>query len=174
MSSPPWLRSLNLIVSTPENALICTLCRRALRVHPRLVQQHLTEAHSISASRQTQVPDLGTLLLTDISELSARADFCPEDPSLTTTPGFACGHCSSRTTSQQLLRRHLSSQHNIKHLDTIADRDYRPVSLQQWTTSGSAGRQYWIVLAIPRAVTLTPLPTYRKRKRPLPLSHRKC
>src|ERR1700759_2281218 len=145
MSSPCWLHAFDLTISTPERALICKPCRRVLRVNPRFVWQHLSTVHSADSSRRAQLEDLTKLGLPDGPQLAPRQDLSREDSALATVSGFSCGHCSTRTASQQLLWRHLSGHHRIGRLDATVGQDYRCVLLQQWTASGPSARQPWVV-----------------------------
>ena len=150
-----WLQKRGLRISDPEHALICLHCKVALRTQVDLVLQHLVEKHDGKRQiRHVLAHHLASAQLNDVCQLQSRIDGSIEEQDLSTSPGLACGHCDNRTTSEQLLRRHLSSQHGILWCAAVVDRDYRHVSLQCWTQGGLYRGQWWIVRTSPTATRM--------------------
>jgi hypothetical protein len=138
---PSWLQELGLAIGTPERTLICCPCQHAVLSQPRSAWQHLSTVHCIDDRHKVKLDCLASLDLTDIPQLQPRRDHSDADPLLKTISGFACLHCADRTSSEQLLWRHLSSRHHIARIEVKADQDYRHILLQQWAISGSTARQ---------------------------------
>ncbi|KAI4192683.1 MAG: hypothetical protein LQ350_008592, partial [Teloschistes chrysophthalmus] len=140
------LVALGLYQNTPEPALICRQCKYALKPSAAAVSKHLWEKHQISKdARKGLVPFVKSLTLPDPNQLPLRRDASLPHPHLAVQQGMACRRCTFRSTSGDLVRRHLSSVHGIKNnrqtwlRDDVRDR----LSLQSWTQNGQ--RQYWIV-----------------------------
>ncbi|KAI1839744.1 hypothetical protein JX266_014045 [Neoarthrinium moseri] len=78
--------------------------------------------------------------------LPLRPDRSPVHPNLVSRKGFVCEHCLYRTTSIELVKRHLSKGHDrrgAKRKRTwLQDEIYSNVVLQNWTQNGA--RKYWI------------------------------
>ena len=147
----------------PERALICRICKVAVRTAPERVLQHLHETHNSSPDIQRVLArHLASARLQDVSKLPPRDDGSEATSYLSTNPGFACRHCHERTASEDLLRRHLSTQHRISWPKATLDRDYRVVSLQCWSWGGPYRCQWWIVASRSRACSI-PL-SIRKRR----------
>jgi hypothetical protein len=70
--------------------------------------------------------------------------------------GAACRHCHFRSTSVELVERHLSKTHGFQGRKSSALRDYLDdsIRLQSWTQNG--GRVYWTVQALADAGEGTP------------------
>jgi len=137
-------------VVNPEQALICCHYQNALRNGADYVLQHIASHQSVeSIGRDHLERHLKTFMLKDVAQLSPREDGSPRDPLLRTQPGYACRHCPissrCRTSSDQILFRHLSSQHGILRRQARATRDYDRVSLQCWASGGVYRCQWWIV-----------------------------
>jgi hypothetical protein len=79
----------------------------------------------------------------------ARSSSCPTSsgrPHLASRTGLACRHCSYRTTSVDLVTRHLAKAHNRRRTQRqkgwLRDDVFQDVVLQSWTQNGARG--YWI------------------------------
>lgn len=86
--------------------------------------------------------------LPDPSQLDPQPDHCAPHPHLTVHLGGACRHCDHRSTSLELIRRHLSKTHRCKsdRKHWLRDDLDTGVQLQSWTSNGARG--YWIVQGI--------------------------
>ncbi|PVH90430.1 hypothetical protein DM02DRAFT_507982, partial [Periconia macrospinosa] len=78
-------------------------------------------------------------------ELRLRSDGSPPHPYLTKHLGIACKHCGFKTTSVQVVGRHLSKDHNVKRKSSMWLRDHvvEGLTLQSWDRNGTYG--YWTV-----------------------------
>lgn len=83
--------------------------------------------------------------LPDPNTVPKRPDGDAIHPHLLAQSGFACLQCDYRTTSETLIRRHLSQEHGHRAPDssTSKDRYCSEATLQSWTQNGKRG--FWIV-----------------------------
>lgn len=140
------LATLGLYRNAPELAIICRQCKYALKPSAGAVSKHLWEKHQISKdARKGLAPFVKSLALPNPNQLPLRHDASPPHPHLTVQPGMACRRCTFRSTSMDLVRRHLSSIHHVKNNGPTWLRDdvRDGLSLQSWTQNGP--REYWIV-----------------------------
>lgn len=81
----------------------------------------------------------------DPNTLPLREDGCSPHPQLARRRGLACRGCKERTTSRDLMQRHLTKEHRCKpnRRTPLSDSIYNSVTLQSWTRNGS--RESWIV-----------------------------
>jgi len=95
------------------------------------------------------------LSLPDPSQLALPPDHSAPHPHLAVHTGGACRHCESRSTSLELVRRHLSKTHrcksNRKHW--LLDDLNTGLQLQTWTSNGEQG--YWIVQGMESSANAT-------------------
>lgn len=156
-----WLRSLGLDVVRPENALVCTNCRVALRVEARHVINHYVHKHQhINVQCERLKSELSTTTLVDAPQLKPRPDFSPHHALLIVSSGFACTACPSRTTSSQVARQASNCIDGRAH-------NYETALLQCWVQGGPHSRQYWIVKTPSTKngmVTQRPMANPRSRK----------
>jgi hypothetical protein len=140
------LENLGLYLNRPEPAIICVQCKFAIKPDGDCISRHLGERHGISKSaRRGLGPFIRSLRLPDPETLPTRLDGSPPHPHLRIQQGAACRHCGLRSTSLEVLTRHLKKVHsqNIQHSrgcgftkshwlqEHILDR----LSLQTWTVS---------------------------------------
>jgi hypothetical protein len=96
-------------------------------------------------SRQDLNAAVKRLALPDVNTVEARKDGCAPHPHLVTSPSVQCKHCTYRSTSSDLIRRHLSAEHKLKRRDLVRARDHfdEHLNFQAWTENGK--RDFWIV-----------------------------
>jgi hypothetical protein len=138
------LTSLGLVLDTEEKVIICTKCRYALKPSDA-VSKHLGDRHDTSAkARHGLSAFVKQLQLPDPSRLEPRPDGCAPHPNLATKSGVACGQCNYRSTSLDLVQRHIAKTHGEKggRKTWLRDHIRNDLLLQSWTQNGSA---YWIV-----------------------------
>jgi hypothetical protein len=140
------LEALGLHHDQPEQALICTRCKYALKPSGETVSKHLWEKHQIPPEERhglsAYVKDLH---LTDPNQLPLRQDRSEPHPHLSILSGAECRQCGYRSTSAKLVGRHVSKVHDRKRKrsDWVRDEIIENLGLQSWTQNGP--RQYWIV-----------------------------
>ena len=140
------LEELGLYLNKPELVIICRHCYYALKPTLRAVSSHLWEKHEISArSRQGLPAILRTMDLPDPNSLPCRANSSSIHPFLTTQPRAACRKCGFLSTSQDLIRRYLTTVHGLQsnRRHWLQDGIQNGLTLQSWTQNGS--RKYWTV-----------------------------
>ncbi|GKU09814.1 unnamed protein product, partial [Fusarium langsethiae] len=135
-----------LYLNQPEPAILCIQCKFALKADGDRVSRHLGERHGISKlARRGLGPFIRALRLPDPKTLPVRPDGSSPHPHLRIQQGAACRHCGLRSTSLEVLSRHLKEVHpqDIQHSrgrgfpeshwlqDHILDR----LSFQAWTAS---------------------------------------
>jgi hypothetical protein len=146
MASFPWLQQSGLHVLEPEHALLCSPCKVALPVKSEHVFHHLQERHDLSGPyHDLHASQLDLLMLTDVANLKPRSDNSSALPDLVVAPGYSCRRCAFRTSSQQLLSRHLPTVHQVSWKAARDGGDYNQVSLQRWTGGGRNIGAWWIV-----------------------------
>jgi hypothetical protein len=128
----------NLIVDHTGPALICQTCQYALAVSGTQVTSHLRAKHQTPLHLRSGLTKcIQTLGLPDPATIGLRNDGSPAHLWLQVCKGHACRQCDYRTTSLDLITRHVQRVHS-KALFAFDD-----VFLQSWTHSAS--RKYWIV-----------------------------
>lgn len=140
------LASLGLHLHRPERAIICVQCQYALQPSGERVSKHLWEKHTVPAeAREGLSIYIKHLQLPDPNRLPLRPDGHDPHPHLAVQPGAACKQCAYRSTSLQLVARHLSKEHHQKtgRKDWFRDGIRDNLRLQSWTQNGP--REYWIV-----------------------------
>jgi hypothetical protein len=161
------LEALGLHYNQPEQALICTCCKYALKPSGETVSKHLWEKHQITPEERhglsAYVKDLH---LTDPSQLRPRQDRSEPHPHLSILSGAECRQCGYRSMSVKLIGRHVSKAHDLKkkRSDWVRDEIIENLSLQSWTQNGP--RQYWIVnigASMPLLGSLESSPRRRQR-----------
>jgi hypothetical protein len=140
------LEELGLHLNSPEAAVLCVHCKFALKPTGDRVTRHLGEKHNVPNALRAWVSQyIRSLKLSDPSKLAPRPDGSPYHPHLAVSLGAACKHCDYRTTSTDLLGRHLVKSHGRKRKSSSWMRDdvIEGVLLQSWVQSGTRG--FWIV-----------------------------
>jgi hypothetical protein len=138
------LTSLGLVLDTQEKVIICTKCQYALKPSDA-VSKHLGDRHDISTrARHGLSAFVKQLQLPDPSRLEPRPGGCASHPNLATKSGVACRQCDYRSTSLDLVQRHLAKTHGEGGgcKTWLRDQIRNNLLLQSWTQNGSA---YWIV-----------------------------
>ncbi|KAL5603423.1 hypothetical protein FOVSG1_006173 [Fusarium oxysporum f. sp. vasinfectum] len=106
------LEKLHLHFNLPEQAIICTLCGYALAADDDRVGRHLGEKHHISKSARRQLNALvNSLKLPSPDTLPKRPDGSTPHPHLRIQDGKACKHCGLRSTSSDVLSKHIRVLH---------------------------------------------------------------
>jgi hypothetical protein len=141
------IAALDLVLVQPERILICRResCRYALQVTGRRVNDHLREKHGVPrAERSWPTYYLQSLHLPDPRTVPPRHDGSTAHPDLVASPGYGCSHvpCRYRTTSRELLNRHLRRHHDVRRSRNDILAEYQ-VLLQSWVQEGN--HEYWIV-----------------------------
>jgi hypothetical protein len=140
------LASLGLCLNKPESVIICTRCKYALQPSADTISKHLAVKHQTSATaRRGLTAFVRSLVLQDPNKLALRTDGCLPHPDLLILQGVACKLCLFRSTSRDLMQRHMSKEHEQRtgQKDCLGDNVRDNLSLQSWTQSGP--RSYWIV-----------------------------
>ncbi|KAK4243174.1 hypothetical protein C7999DRAFT_44957 [Corynascus novoguineensis] len=107
------LAALGLVLYTPDSVLICRLCGYALQPKSDCVIRHLADKHAIPKHmRDGLARFIRSLHLPDPNTLPLRPDWSPAHPDLASHVGVACRHCTYRTTSADLITRHLAKAHD--------------------------------------------------------------
>ncbi|KAH8686644.1 hypothetical protein GQ44DRAFT_631729, partial [Phaeosphaeriaceae sp. PMI808] len=137
------LEHLNLHVNEPEPTIICRTCQFSLNGINSLVG-HAVEKHKLprhlakEASRR-----LGPYTILGPKELRLRPDNSAPHPYLSKHLGAMCKHCGLKTTSTEVLSRHLSKDHRMKRKTSTWRREHviDGLMLQSWDRNGAYG--YW-------------------------------
>ncbi|KAK4073268.1 hypothetical protein Purlil1_13123 [Purpureocillium lilacinum] len=111
------LRALGLHYNEPERAILCSRCGFALKADADRVSRHLGEKHRVLGKARKGLNHLvQNLQLPDPCSLQARPDHSEKHHHLALQRGAACKHCKFRSTSLELLSRHLKKihQHEVK------------------------------------------------------------
>ena len=140
------LSILGLHLNHPELVIICRECKYALQASGECVSKHLGEKHGISLRlRRGLRKYVDSLQLPDPNTVDARPDGSEPHEHLATQTGAECAICRFRSTSLDVLHRHLSKAHGHKayRRHWASDRLHDGLSLQSWTQNGS--RTYWTV-----------------------------
>ncbi|KAG8664460.1 hypothetical protein FPOAC2_13431 [Fusarium poae] len=107
-----------LYLNQPEPAILCIQCKFALKADGDRVSRHLGERHGISKlARRGPGLFIRALRLPDPKTLPVRPDGSSPHPHLRIQQGAACRHCGLRSTSLEVLSRHLKEVHpqDIQH-----------------------------------------------------------
>lgn len=106
------IASLGLYFNQPESAVICIECGFAIKADGDRVSRHLGEKHGLSRKTRWGLNKLiNSLQLPDPRQLPPRQDGCLQHPHLALQRGAACSYCRFRSTSYDLLSRHLKKEH---------------------------------------------------------------
>ena len=108
------LERLNLHVNEPEPTIICRTCQFALNGINSLAD-HVVEKHKLPKSLAKEASrQLRPYTTLGPKELRLRPDHSLPHPHLSKHLGVKCKHCELKTTSTEVLSRHLSKEHGIK------------------------------------------------------------
>ncbi|KAH7340032.1 hypothetical protein BKA66DRAFT_434914, partial [Pyrenochaeta sp. MPI-SDFR-AT-0127] len=106
---------LSLYLNDPEPAIICRLCKFALNGTIRSIVKHLAEKHDSSTTTRKELEDLlRPYTLLELKKLPLRLDGSPPHLYLIMPYGFACKHYLHKTTSINMLSRHLLKFYMVK------------------------------------------------------------
>ncbi len=107
-----WLAGLGLYFNQPELAIICIQCGYAIKPDGDRVSRHLGEKHQTPKPlRKGLNTFIQSLHLPDPASLPRREHNCSPHPHLLLQKGFICKPCGFRSSSEDLIIRHLSSSH---------------------------------------------------------------
>jgi hypothetical protein len=137
---------LGLFLNRPESCIICIGCKYALHPSAEAVSKHLWSVHKTpSAARKGLNRVVESLRFPNPSTLPVRHDGSILHPHLAALNGAVCKIWSFRTTSVELMGRHMSKKHQRKNdrKTWISDEVDPGARLQSWTTPGH--RVYWVV-----------------------------
>jgi hypothetical protein len=140
------LKQFNLHLNEPEPVIICCTCQFALSGSAKCIVDHVVDKHKYS---KDLAKDLGQLLrpytILGPKELRLRANHTPPHPHLSKHLGMICKHCGHKTTSAEILARHLSKEHGMKRKTSTWLREHgvNGVMLQSWDRNGAYG--YWTI-----------------------------
>ncbi|KAH6970331.1 hypothetical protein DER45DRAFT_601349 [Fusarium avenaceum] len=119
------LKRLELHYDIPYQVIICIPCGFALKTDNDRVGRHLKEKHEISKNRRQKLNTLvNSLHLPDLDELPKRPDRSAQHPFLALQTGAECKHCNLRSTSHDILARHLKKVHT-REINAIGTRGKR-------------------------------------------------
>ncbi|WKT54091.1 Protein of unknown function DUF3505 [Fusarium oxysporum f. sp. vasinfectum] len=147
------LEKLHLHFNLPEQAIISTLCGYALAADDDRVGRHLGEKHHISKSARRQLNALvKSLKLPSPDTLPKRPDGPTPHPHLRIQDGKACKHCGLRSTSSDVLSKHIRMIHKTELVATrsggkhwLRDHINDNLSLQSWTLNDI--KRAWVATA---------------------------
>lgn len=104
-----------LAMNEPEPVIICCSCKFSLGDSPNAVVNHLAEKHNVSKPITKELQRmLHPYTFLGLEALCLRLDGSTPHPHLRVQPGIACKHCSLKTTSDEVLSRHLSKNYGGK------------------------------------------------------------
>jgi hypothetical protein len=107
-----YLTRLGLYYNEPELAIIYVICGFAIKPGGDRVSRHLGEKHGIPKSERRHLNSfIRSLGLSDPATLSKRLEGCHPHPHLVLQRGAQCRHCGTRSSSRDVLLRHLKSVH---------------------------------------------------------------
>jgi hypothetical protein len=140
------LADLGLVLCGDDRVIVCNHCRYALQPSGQTVSKHLWEIHSLPAKDRTGLNAfVRGLKLQDPNKVAPRPDGSPPHPQLIVQGGFTCLQCRYRTTSSNLLQRHMAKEHGQRKCRNETDKDilWSVADLQSWSQNGK--RDFWIV-----------------------------
>jgi hypothetical protein len=109
------MERLNLHLNEPEPVIVCYICPFALSGSMKCLVDHVVDEHGYF---RDFAKELGQLLqpytILGPTELRLRPDHSPPHPDLTKHLGMMCKQCRHKTTSAEILGRHLSKEHRVK------------------------------------------------------------
>lgn len=146
------LEQLNLYFNEPEPVIICRICQSALSGSINPLVDHVVDKHQYSKDSARELSRLlRPCTILGPKELRLQPDHSPPHPHLSKHLGMMCKHCGQKTTSVEILRRHLSKEHGVKRRTSTWLREHGVdgLMLQSWDRNGTYG--YWIVRADPSA-----------------------
>lgn len=126
--------------------IICTNCKYALQPRGERVSRHLGERHGVPVqARAGLTAFLAELALPDPNHIDLLPDWTAPHPHLAVQTGASCKRCYFRSTSLELVKRHVSKSHRRTGRLKDWSREYIHcgAKLQSWTQNGP--RTYWIV-----------------------------
>jgi hypothetical protein len=136
------------------------------------VSKRLWEKHSVPAKDRAGLNAfVGSLELQNPNSVSSCPDGSPAHPHLTVQRGVTCLQCRYRTTSTNLLQRHMMKEHGQRKCRDESDKGtlWAETDLQSWSQNGK--REFWIVRSrqedMPSPVEQSP-----RRKRRLSQIHK--
>lgn len=160
------LDSIGLVLSESDRILICKHCRYALQPSGQTVSKHLWEKHLLPARDRAGLNAfIRSLALQDPNTVPKRPDGSAAHSHLSVHDGFACSQCDYRTTSENLLKRHLSQAHNRHSPRTseIHAQSWSKVRLQSWTQNGK--REFWVIATLDEEETPPTEQSPRKKRK---------
>jgi hypothetical protein len=160
------LDSIGLVLSESDRILICKHCRYALQPSGQTVSKHLWEKHLLPARDRAGLNAfIRSLALQDPNTVPKRPDGSSAQPHLSVHDGFACSQCDYRTTSENLLKRHLSQAHDRHSPRTseIHAQSWSKVRLQSWTQNGK--REFWVIATLDEEETRPTEQSPRKKRK---------
>jgi hypothetical protein len=140
------LSGIGLVLCKSDQVLICSPCQYALQPSGQTVSKHLWERHSLPAKDRAGLNAfVRGLDLPDPNTIASKQDGSEAHPHLGVQSGVVCLQCRYRTTSMNLLQRHLVKEHGQRKTYKGNDRgkDWVDVNLQSWSQNGK--RKLWIV-----------------------------
>jgi hypothetical protein len=137
--------------SPSEACIICLLCGFAIKADGNRVTRHLHEKHQVPKAHRAGLHTfIRALRLPDPSDIRKRPDGSRPHPQLALQRGFACRHCGSRSSSMDIISRHLTQAHSYEIKQRKGDeRAYwlrnhvDLITSQSWTAH--AVRHSWLV-----------------------------
>ncbi|KNB17684.1 hypothetical protein FOXG_22007 [Fusarium oxysporum f. sp. lycopersici 4287] len=146
------LRGLELHYDISYQAIICITCGFALKTDDDRVGRHLKEKHGIPKKRRGKLNTLvNSLHLPDPDELPKRPDRSVQHPFLALQTGAECKHCVLRSTSHDILSRHLKKVHTqeingrgTKGKRWLRDHIWDNLTFQSWKANDI--QSSWIVV----------------------------
>jgi hypothetical protein len=136
----------DLFMNELEPVIICRSCKFSLGDSPSAVANHLTEKHNVPKSTTKELMRLlRPYTFLGPEALRLRPDGSTPHPHLRVQRGIACRHCSFKTTSHEVLSRHLSKNYGVKRKSPtwLYDHVVSGLLLQSWGWHSADG--YWIV-----------------------------
>ncbi|EGU75589.1 hypothetical protein FOPG_18982 [Fusarium oxysporum f. sp. conglutinans race 2 54008] len=146
------LKRLELHYDILYQAIICIPCGFAFKTDDDRVGLHVKEKHGVSKNRRQKLNALvNSLHLPDLDELPKRPDGSAQHPFLALQTDTECKHCNLRSTSHDILSRHLKKVHT-REINGISARGKRwlrdhirdNLTFQSWKANDI--QKSWIVV----------------------------
>lgn len=140
------LTALGLILCEADGVMICVHCKYALQPSGQTVSKHLWEKHSLPAKDRAGLNAfVSGLKLQDPNVVPPCPDGSMPHPHLVVQRGVTCLQYRYRTTSSNLLQRHMAKEHGQRKCRNETDKDtlWSEAALQSWSQNGK--RDFWII-----------------------------
>lgn len=108
------LGTIEMFFNEPGQALICVLCRYALKRTGETAPKHLWEKHQTLPKTSNLSACIKTLCLTDPTELPLRQDGSEPHPHLSANLDTECRRFGYQLANEKLIARHMSKTNDLR------------------------------------------------------------